>query len=66
MVRNSFVSPPRSPPPPFRERWTIARSYRQGGSPIGECRSYMNTDISRARRGGERAIASSVAVAAAR
>ncbi|MBI5398512.1 hypothetical protein HZB03_03540 [Candidatus Woesearchaeota archaeon] len=56
MVRNSLASPPpRSPPPPFRERWTITHSYRQGGCPIGECRSSMSTAISRAWRGGERA-----------
>ncbi|MBI5398591.1 glycosyltransferase family 4 protein [Candidatus Woesearchaeota archaeon] len=56
LVRNSITSPPsRSPPPPFRERWTITRSHRQGGSPIGECRSSVSTDVSRARRGGERA-----------
>ncbi|MBI5398628.1 hypothetical protein HZB03_04145 [Candidatus Woesearchaeota archaeon] len=33
MVRNFLASPPRSPPPPFRERWTITRSHRQGGCP---------------------------------
>ncbi|MBI5398616.1 hypothetical protein HZB03_04075 [Candidatus Woesearchaeota archaeon] len=55
MVRNSLASPPRSPPPPFRERWTITHSYRQGGCPIGECRSSMRTAISRAWRGGGRA-----------